>query len=56
MESSIWVPNVLGSRAILTPEPNTPLVDEPTHAFNNSKMNNIKKNFSFYFFSSKQYL
>ena len=31
IESSIWVPRVLGSIAILTPVPKRPEVEEPTH-------------------------
>ena len=31
IESSIWVPIVLGSVAMLTPVPKIPLEDTPTH-------------------------
>ncbi len=33
IESSIWVPRDLGSIATLTPVPNIPVEDTPTHAF-----------------------
>ena len=45
IESSIWVPNVLGSKATLTPVPKTPLVEEPTQEFSKNKKNNIIKFF-----------
>ena len=50
IESSICVPNVLGSRAILTPVPNTPPEEEPTQDDNKSKINNIKIFFFILFF------
>ena len=40
IESSIWVPNVLGSNATLTPEPKTPTEEDPIHAVNEKKRNN----------------
>jgi len=47
IESSIWVPRVLGSKATLTPEPKTPTVELPTQLFRkiNSKKINKKSIF-----------
>jgi len=47
IESSICVPNVLGSKATLTPVPKTPLVEEPTQEFNKSNKNPIGGHFTY---------
>ena len=47
MESSIWVPTDLGSRATLTPVPNMPLDETPMHPDNSKIINN--KNLIFIF-------
>ena len=44
IESSIWVPNDLGSKATLTPVANIPLEDTPTPG---NKINNRKKKIQF---------
>ena len=49
IESSICVPNVLGSNATVTPVPNIPVEEVPTQEFKNIKKIKIRNSLFFIF-------